>query len=49
MKQKREKEIANKMQKEQDQEKKKQLLKDRLMTLELKATHAASKVNKIIT
>ena len=48
MKEKREKEIANQRQKEHDQERAKQLLKDRLMTLELKATRAASKVNRTI-
>ena len=45
MKEKREKEIANKKQKEHDEKSSKQKLKDRLMSLELKATHAASKVN----
>ena len=44
MKEKREKEIANQKQKEKDQENAKKLLKDRLMSLDLKATHAASKV-----
>ena len=44
MKNKREKEIAIKKEKEQNQEKAKLLMKDRLMALELKAISAASKV-----
>ncbi len=44
MKEKTEKEIENQKQKERDQENAKKLLKNRLMSLDLKATHAASKV-----
>ena len=46
MKNKRDKERANKKKIEQDQEKAKLLVKDRLMALELKAISAASKVSQ---